>query len=91
MAVNSKNQGQAAKKSEAGMNRESWSERFGCLKVWEQQGSVFRAPFPVPCCVCHRPTTFIDLDYEAAFCSEECLRVFEARLPRRGDNYAGQT
>jgi hypothetical protein len=31
------------------------------------------------------------MDYEAAFCSEECLREFEARLPQRGDNDAGQT
>ena len=95
MEINSKNHGQAEEKSEKTMNREnsmnqeSLSERFSNLKVWEQRGSVFRAPFSVPCCVCHRPTAFIDLDYEAAFCSEECLRVFEARLPQRGDSDAG--
>ena len=71
--------------------RNSWSYRFGSLKVWEQEGSVFHAPFPVPCCVCHKPTVFIDLDYEAAFCSEACLQEFEGQLPRRGDNDADQT
>ena len=78
---------------EAGMHnsnklQETWSERFGSLRVWEQKGSVFRAPFPVPCCVCRRPTEFIDMDYEAAF---ECLSVFESELPRRGDRDAGKT
>jgi len=77
--------------SESSVNRESWSARFGSLRVWEQQGSVFRAPFPVPCCVCRRPTAFIDLDYEAAFCSDECLEAFESELPRQGDNDADQT
>ena len=77
--------------SESSVDRESWSARFGNLRVWEQQGSVFRAPFPVPCCVCRKPTAFIDLDYEAAFCSDACLKVFEDRMPRRGDNDAGKT
>ena len=76
--------------SESSVDRESWSARLGSLRVWEQQGSVFRAPFSVPCCVCRRPTPFIDLDYEAAFCSDECLKAFESELPKRGDNDAGQ-
>ena len=71
--------------------QETWSEIFGSLRVWEQKGSVFRAPFPVPCCVCRKPTAFIDLDYEAAFCSDECLREFESRLTERGDRDAGKT
>ena len=78
----------AAKMREGNAPRNSWSYRFSSLKVWEQEGSVFRAPFPVPCCVCHKPTVFIDLDYEAAFCSEGCLQEFEGQLPRRGDNDA---
>ena len=77
--------------SESSVNRESWSARFGSLRVWEQKGSVFRAPFPVPCSVCRKPTAFIDLDYEAAFCSDACLKAFESELPKRGDNDAGQT
>ena len=56
-----------------------------------KRGSVFRAPFPVPCCVCRKPTAFIDLDYEAAFCSGDGLRVFETRLTKRGDSGANQT
>ena len=71
--------------------QETWSERFDSLRIWEQKGSVFRAPFPVPCCVCRKPTVLIDLDYEAAFCSENCLRVFETRLTKRGDSGANQT
>ena len=83
-------------RKEAGMHnsntpQETWSERFGSLRVWEQKGNVFRAPFPVPCCVCHTPTVLIDLDYEAAFCSEGCLREFESRLTERGDKDAGKT
>ena len=77
--------------SESSMERESWSARFGRLRVWEQQGSVFRAPFSVPCCFCRKPTACIDLDYEAAFCSDACLKAFENRMPRRGDNDAGKT
>ena len=76
---------------ESNVAPDSWKDRFGSLKVWDQEGSVFRAPFPVPCCVCHKPTVFIDLDYEAAFCSEACLQEFEGQLPRRGDNDADQT
>ena len=76
--------------SESSMERENWSARFGSLRVWEQQGSVFRAPFSVPCCVCRKPTAFIDMDYEAAFCSDKCLEAFESELPKRGDNDAGQ-
>jgi len=72
------------------MLSETWNDRFGNLRVWEQQGSVFRAPFPVPCCVCRKPTAFIDMDYEAAFCSDKCLEAFESELPKRGDNDAGQ-
>jgi len=41
--------------------------------------------------VCRKPTAFIDLDYEAAFCSDECLEAFESELPKRGDNDADQT
>jgi len=89
--MNSNDRAQAARMIEDSMNRETWSERFGSLRVWEQKGSVFRAPFPVPCCVCHKPTVLIDLDYEAAFCSEECLRKFESKLPGRGDSDAGKT
>ena len=69
----------------------TWAERYGSLRVWEQRGSVFRAPFPVPCEVCRRPTAFVDVDYEAAFCSDECLHEFERGLPRQGDNNAIQT
>ena len=58
----------------------TWSEKYGSLRVWEQRGSVFRAPFPVPCEVCRRPTEFIDMDYEAGFCSGECLKEFEKEL-----------
>ena len=71
--------------------QETWSERFDSLRIWEQKGSVFRAPFPVPCCVCCKPTVLIDLDYEAAFCCDECLREFESRLTERGDRDAGKT
>ena len=83
-------------REEAGMHnsntpQKTRSERFGSLRVWEQKGSVSRAPFPVPCCVCHTLTVLIDLDYEAAFCSEGCLREFESRLTEQGDRDAGKT
>ena len=83
--------GKEDRKGNSNTPKETWSERFGSLRVWEQKGSVFRAPFPVPCCVCRKPTAFIDLDYEAAFCSDECLSAFESELPRRGDRDAGKT
>ena len=83
--------GKEDRKGNSNTPQETWSERFGSLRVWEQKGSVFRAPFPVPCCVYRKPTAFIDLDYEAAFCSGDCLRVFETRLTKRGDSGANQT
>lgn len=57
--------------------RRSWSEKYGSLQVWEQRGSVFRAPYSVPCEVCRKPTDIVDMDYEAAFCGDECLKAFE--------------
>ena len=73
------------------VNSITWVERYGNLRVWEQKGSVFRAPFPGPCEVCRKPTVFIDMDYEAAFCGDECLHEFEKDLPRQGDSDAVQT
>ena len=37
-----------------------FSELYKDLRPWEQVGSVFRTPIPVPCCVCRKPTEFID-------------------------------
>lgn len=28
------------------------------------------------CCVCGQPTHFVEINYEAPFCSEECERAF---------------
>lgn len=61
----------------------TWAERYGSLRVWEQRGSVFRTPFSVPCEVCRRLTAFVDVDYEAAFCSDECLTSFESRIQQQ--------
>ena len=61
----------------------TWAERYGNLRTWEQRGSVFRAPFSVPCEVCCRPTEFVDIDYETAFCSDECLASFESRIQQQ--------
>ena len=65
-----------------------YTEKYKNLRPWEQTGALFRAPFPVPCCVCGLPTEYIDMDYEAAFCGEECLKAFESRLPKRGEKNA---
>ena len=32
---------------------------------------------PHRCCVCGKLTNYIEINYEAPFCSEECLRAFE--------------
>ena len=58
----------------------TWAEKYASLQTWEQRGSIFRAPTSVLCEVCGRPTEFIDMDYEAAFCSDDCLKEFEKEL-----------
>ena len=68
----------------------TWAEKYASLHTWEQRGSIFRAPSSVPCEVCRRPTEFIDMDYEVAFCSDDCMKEFEKEL-NEGQMYCCDT
>ena len=32
------------------------------------------------CLVCGSPTSFVEINYQAYFCSEKCILLFEARI-----------
>ena len=38
------------------------------------------AKTPHTCCICGRPTRFIEINYEDAFCSDECVEKLEVGL-----------
>lgn len=33
-----------------------------------------------PCCVCGRPTRFVEINYQARFCSKVCIDSFEKEI-----------
>lgn len=58
--------------------------------ISEECNGIMRGRGIAKCCICHQPTDFIEINYEAYICSEECLNklddlYFEA-LERSEDN-----
>lgn len=48
--------------------------------VDDEEEGMIRAKTPEPCCQCGTQTMFVDINYEAFFCSEECRHEFERPL-----------
>lgn len=43
------------------------------VPVEEERDCIIRLLSPGRCCVCGRPTEFVEINYEDYFCSEECV------------------
>ena len=59
-----------------------FSEKYPNLKHLEdtREGIMRVNGLPHRCCVCGKLTNYIEINYEAPFCSEECLLAFEAGM-----------
>ena len=54
-----------------------FTEKYKDVPVMELGDNTYlRSPTEHQCCVCGSPTPFIEINYEAPFCSEECERTF---------------
>lgn len=47
--------------------------------VVDERENVIRGVLKKPCCVCGEATEFVEINYEARFCSEECLAQMDER------------
>ena len=47
------------------------------VPIDEERGGIIRARYTGRCCVCGERTKYIEINYEAYFCSEECLRKMD--------------
>ena len=50
------------------------------IPIVEERESIMRGLRKKPCCMCGKPTEFIDVDAESYFCSEECMYDFYTQL-----------
>lgn len=46
--------------------------------IEEEHKSIIRSAIAQPCCICGEPTEYCEINYEAFFCSEECLSEMDA-------------
>lgn len=49
------------------------------IPISEERDNIIRSRSEQPCCVCGRLTEYVEINYEAFFCSEECLAVMDTR------------
>lgn len=56
--------------------------------ILEEEKGVIRGEQPEPCHYCGEDTEYIDINYEARFCSEECLEEFEEDTFDEDDHYS---
>lgn len=57
-----------------------YEKKYPRMKRLEERDGIMRGTSKEACCVCGRLTEFVEINYEAYFCSEECLAVFENRI-----------
>ncbi len=58
-----------------------YSEKFPDMKpVFDEQQGVIKGIKECPCFVCGESTFYVDINYEARICSEECLLDFERSI-----------
>lgn len=55
----------------------SYQKNYARLRCYEVIGGIMRSNQKSPCCVCGEPTEFVEINYEASFCSPECMKEFE--------------
>ena len=49
----------------------------------EEHRNIMRGKEAQPCCVCGRMTTYIEINYEAYFCSDECVNKMDKEVYER--------
>lgn len=64
-------------------------DKYSTMKpIAEEHNGIMRGRGMAKCCICHQPTDFIEINYEAYICSDECLNkmddlYFEALKSRK--------
>lgn len=46
---------------------------------FEERENMIRGHYEKPCIICGSPTEFIEINYEARLCSEECVAEMDRR------------
>ena len=55
-----------------------YHDRYPNMKPLEDEcDNIMRGVIAGPCTWCGKPTHYIEINYEAWFCSEECLKAAE--------------
>ena len=55
-----------------------FSSKYPNMKpIIEERNNIIRAKEKGYCCVCGRPTEYVEINYEGYFCSDECLEMEE--------------
>lgn len=53
-------------------------DRYPTMKpIIEEHNCIIRGCSMDKCCICHQPTEFIEINYEAYICSDECLNKMD--------------
>ena len=47
--------------------------------ITDERDGIIRGFSSSPCYICGKPSQYIELNYEATFCSEECLAEMDLR------------
>lgn len=59
------------------LTKYSYMKNYQRLRCYQVIGSIMRQSKKQPCCVCGEHTEFVEINYEASFCSPECMKEFE--------------
>ena len=53
-------------------------DKYPTMKpIAEEHNGIMRGRSMAECCICHQPTEFIEINYEAHICSDECLNKMD--------------
>lgn len=62
------------------MSQMKYDEKFPCAEYLDEvQGGMFKGDGKRPCFICGTLTEFVDMDYQAHLCSEECSTELDQR------------
>lgn len=51
--------------------------------IYDEQNGIIRSNVPKPCHLCEENTEYVNINYEAHFCSDDCLIKFENKIGLR--------
>ena len=53
-------------------------DKYPAMKpIVEEHNGIMRGRDMAKCYICHQPTEFIEINYEAYVCSDECLKKLD--------------